>query len=148
MDDERPKRHGTVIGDRNESRSHVLTPPRGVGLTQPPIATIRPPAKPATPVVPRREFDFEQKTPPAMDPNTYHALQTMRAEVLTEAQEILRLVNVEVAAREEREAKQAKEEAERQERKLERRRKGIVALVTAVGAAIAGIIAAAAHGCS
>jgi hypothetical protein len=121
--EEKSRRPGTVYGDRNEGRDRVLTPPRGVGLTQPPIATIRPPAKPTTPVVPRREFDFEQKTPPAMDPNTYHALQTMRAEVLNANATVLELVR-----------------AEREER--ERRRKYVVPIITAVGAAIAGIVAA------
>jgi len=138
-DSQRQKRAGTVIeptarglGSRNEDHSHIPTPPRGVGLTQPPIVTLRKPAPPQ-PVVPRREFDFEQKTPPAMDPNTYHALQTMRAEMLNVVSPILELVN----AREEREAKER-----------EQRRKYIVPIIAALGVAIAGIVAAALHGCA
>jgi hypothetical protein len=90
----------------------------------------------AKPIVPRNEFDFDQDTPPAMDPAVYHAIQTFRAETLNAAKDILGLVKTEVEAREARELT-----------RLERRGKWIIALVTAVGIALAGIIGAALHGC-
>ena len=101
----------------------------GVGLTRPPLNV----PVVAAPIVPRSEFDFDQKTPPAMDPNTYHAMQTMRAEVLNVVGPILTML-------EQRELREADER--------ERRRKYIVPVITALGAAIAAILAAIVHGCS
>jgi hypothetical protein len=127
------RRAGTVHhGDRNENRAHIPTPPTGVGLTRPPLnAPIVPPA-----IVPRGEFDFDQNTPPAMDPDTYHALQTVRAEVLNVVTPILALVE----AREKR-------EAEERDKRAERRAKLVVPVITALGVAIAAIAAAILHGC-
>jgi hypothetical protein len=86
--------------------------------------------------VPRHEFDFGQATPPAMDSDTWHALQTLRSK-LDPVAAILELAEGERKAREKRE--------EREER--ERKRKFAIGFITALGAAIAGILVAL-HGCS
>lgn len=86
--------------------------------------------------VPRHEFDFSQNTPPAMDSDTWHALQTLRAK-LDPVAAIFELAEGERKARESRELR---EEADR-------KRKYTIALVTAIGAAITGILVAL-HGCS
>lgn len=145
VDGDKPKRGTTHLGDRNEDRSARPIPPRNVGLTEPPVMAIAAAlVAPKPAVVPRNEFDFEQRTPPAMDPSTYHALQTMRAEVLNIVTPILSMVE----AREIREAKarDAKEKRDAEDR--ERRRKYIVPIITAIGIAITGIVAAVVHGCA
>lgn len=86
--------------------------------------------------VPRHEFDFGQNTPPAMDSDTWHALQTLRSKV-DPIDKILELANAE---RNERIAREEREERER-------KRKYNIALVAAIGTAIAGILVAI-HGCS
>lgn len=129
------------------------TEPQGhaiVDLTPVPETSAMVP-RPDVPVVPRHEFDFEQRTPPAMDPHTYHALQTMRAEVLNVVTPILSMVEArdirEAAERAAvRAAQEAKDKLAAEER--ERRRKYIVPIITAVGIALAGIIAALVHGCA
>lgn len=130
-----PPRVPTHVGDRNEDRSVRIVTPRGVGLTEPPVMGVAA-ALVAKSAVPRHEFDFGQSTPPAMDSDTWHALQTLRSK-LDPVDAILELAQAERDARERRE----------QREEAERKRKYTIALVTAVGAAIAGIIIAL-HGCS
>lgn len=137
MDGEKPKRAPTHVGDRNEDRRVRVPTPRGVGLTEPPVMAVAARLAVPQPIVPRHEFDFDQATPPAMDPNVYHALRTFRDESLGQAKAILDLVKAEVDVREAREAA-----------RLERRGKYSLALITAIGVAIASIVAAIVHGCS
>lgn len=99
-------------------------------------------------VVPRNEFDFEAGTPVAMDPDTYHALQTMRAEVLSQAQIVLDMLQAQNDAREARERREAAAKRAEADARAERRRKFIVPVITAIGVAIASIVAAIVHGCS
>jgi len=66
-DPKKPKRAGSVHGPRNEDHK-ITTPGRGLPETLPP---------------PRHdEFDFEDGTPPAMDPSTYRAIKKLRDETL------------------------------------------------------------------
>lgn len=130
-----PPRVPTHIGDHNEDRSVRLVTPRGVGLTEPPVMGVAA-ALVSKQAVPRHEFDFGQSTPPAMDSDTWHALQTLKT-ALDPVDAILELAKAERDARERRE--------EREER--ERKRAYTIALIAAVGAAIAGILVAL-HGCS
>lgn len=113
-------------------------------MTEPPVMAVAAKLAAPKPIVPRHEFDFEQATPLAMDPAIYHALQTFRAESLNQAKEILDLVQAEIDAREARELAKRREDDAR----AERRRRYIVPIITALGIAITGIVAAVVHGCS
>ncbi len=130
----RKARAGTILGDRNESRGHVPTPPSGVGLTRAPLNV---PVHAPAPMPDRNRFDFEAPTPPAMDPDTYHALQTVRDEVLGIVTPILTLV----------ENREIREAAER-EKRAERRGKFVLALIGAIVTGTVTVLAALAHGCS
>jgi hypothetical protein len=143
-DPQKPKRHGTVHGERNENRAN--TPRQGVVVPQtlPPPRSRRP-----------SSFSFEDPTPPAMDPTTYHALQKIREEMI--ASDVLIRADVKVIGNQTSTLTgqvstildyAAKADAARLEREKlasderERRRKYIVPIITALGIAIAGIIAA------
>lgn len=131
-----PPRVPTHVGDRNEDRSVKLKAPRGVGLTEPPT-------------VPKGEFNFESKTPVGTEPHIWRALREFQKQNQGENEAIkldvqeLREGHIEVKTK----LDTIIAFATKTDEAAERRRKYIVPIITAVGIAIAGIIAAALHGC-
>jgi len=131
------RRAGTILGDRNESRT-ARTPPRGVGLTEPP-----PP--------PRGEFEnFESKTPIGTEPHIWRALREFQKqnqltdEAIKFDVQVLREGHLVIGTK----LDTLLDISTKNDEAAEKRRKYTVPIITAVGVIIIGVVTAIMHGCS